>query len=119
MALIVLKRGASASDQLQAWMQALIIAKQARVEHMTVADMLSQLHTSLRSAQALFEAHKSNLEAVGWDLQTAAMEVRPGARIEVVDSDIMPIIADEENKEDPAFTEGSNDRAYTGSILKT
>ena len=81
---IVLKRGATPYDQLKAWSHCLLMAKAmdevSRRE--TVGDILTLLRESLQGAESLFDI--SVLEASGWDLQTAALETKPGTRIDVV-----------------------------------
>ncbi|CAI6338579.1 unnamed protein product [Periconia digitata] len=87
---VVLKRGCSPRDQLQAWAQALLLARRdrTRLSDQKAADgvaddRLSELRWTLDEAARLFEKYEAELINVGWDLDVAALEVRPGHRIEV------------------------------------
>jgi len=99
-AFIVLKKGASPVDQLQAWMHALVVAnEQARDDHNSKSQATEyksyvashykgKAHALLQWAiprtelSVVFEA---SIRKAGWDLTVAAMETRPGTRISGLD----------------------------------
>lgn len=82
---IVLKRGATARDQLEAWTHGLLLARESLAMSKENSDTLGRLQKTRINVKRLFEKQASALEAVGWDLESAALETRSGKRIEVGD----------------------------------
>ncbi|KAI9831425.1 MAG: hypothetical protein M1819_005024 [Sarea resinae] len=87
---IVLKEGAKTVSQLQSWAHALLIAHlhdqsplvlEKRPSISEAEAMLQLLSTTLKQITSTFEYSMPQLLAAGWDLETAALEVRPGKRI--------------------------------------
>jgi hypothetical protein len=92
-AIVVLKDGCTPLDQLKAWTQALLLAREVRGH--VVADKpdrddtslakgrLAALRRTLEAADGLFRKHTAALEQKGWDLQVASLETRAGVRAQV------------------------------------
>ncbi|KAI9801290.1 MAG: hypothetical protein M1833_002860 [Piccolia ochrophora] len=87
-AYIVLKEGASAASQLQAWMHALLVA--ARSDQLvsssakpqkTAVDPLTSLREALKVVRADFEDYVQQLRAAGWDVDVSALETSRGFRV--------------------------------------
>ncbi|KAF2269277.1 DUF647-domain-containing protein [Lojkania enalia] len=101
-ACIVLKDGASPSDQVTAWAQALLLAHRAR-RHVKAAKgpwepnvgqddtsvsateggILAELRFTRKEASKMFDAHAGRLREAGWDLEIAALETKTGTRVEI------------------------------------
>ncbi|OCK81132.1 DUF647-domain-containing protein [Lepidopterella palustris CBS 459.81] len=89
-ALIVLKKGSTATDQLRAWMHALMLAwrakavKQRMSSHagarLSPADTLLELDLTLRQIRETFPEYAKSLRSAGWDLEIPALETRSGTR---------------------------------------
>ena len=86
-AFIVLKQGSTPNTQLKAWTQALLVAwrakkatKQPLGAESPSADMLSELHLTLRQICETCEEYAERLRTAGWDLDIAALETRSGTR---------------------------------------
>lgn len=84
-AFIVLKREATTHDQLKAWAHGLLMSKYGGEQGLN-AEGLDRLSSTLNSAQALLDAHTSDLEAAGWDVRTSALETRSGTRVQILHS---------------------------------
>lgn len=88
-AVIVLKQGCTALDQLKAWTQALLLAGRGRVEveHQLRDDAsgerLAELRFALEETRKLFGTYETKLREAGWDLDVAVLETRAGSRIEM------------------------------------
>lgn len=87
---VVLKRQANNSDKLKAWVNALIVAKlyaaragqSGHVGHSKRASRLQLLEEALEQTSALFtENVLTSLGDTGWDLQIAALELKPASTI--------------------------------------
>lgn len=88
-AVIVLKQGCTPTDQLKAWMQALLLAQNAKQkppdrkpDDDTSGELLAELRSTLEKAQKTFDTYADRLRSAGWDLDVAALETRAGKRVE-------------------------------------
>ncbi|KAF2665655.1 DUF647-domain-containing protein [Microthyrium microscopicum] len=87
---IVLKQGCSTTDQIKAWLQAVVIAKYVHERITNVGpsmggDDIHLVSTSLAQTNKVFDEFCRRLQAVGWDLDNAALETTCGPRIAVLD----------------------------------
>ncbi|KAH8697175.1 vitamin B6 photo-protection and homoeostasis-domain-containing protein [Talaromyces proteolyticus] len=94
---IVLKHGCTPTQQLKAWAHALLAARTVLSlkagygnEHTMETpetQILEVLSCSLAFLNSRFDTYYvSELKRAGWDLETAALETRPGRRISIVES---------------------------------
>ena len=84
-AAIVLKRQATTKAGLKAWSHAIRIAWTWRIMTQSPAadrDAFSVLETTLQTHNQAFDQQIKQLEAVGWNVATAALETTPGRRLE-------------------------------------
>ncbi|KZF25765.1 DUF647-domain-containing protein [Xylona heveae TC161] len=89
---IVLKEGSSVKSQLKAWMHSLLVVHgetsglpdgtEISFDSMT-SKQLEQIRNSLEFLSNRFDRFMETLADAGWDLATAALEVRPGYRLAV------------------------------------
>jgi hypothetical protein len=105
---IGLKRECTSRQQLKAWLHALILAKvltqeskgplhhelrrQEKDEQGVTAmemdkDLAQKISTTLEQTNRLYNDYCSRLEAVGWDLDTAALETTFGPRLDINSED--------------------------------
>ncbi|KAJ4294266.1 hypothetical protein N0V90_007956 [Kalmusia sp. IMI 367209] len=89
-AVIILKQGCTPLDQLKAWTQALLLARQGSTsrklgaaEHDTSGDRLAELRFALEEAHKVFSTCEVKMRDAGWDLDIAALETRASKRIEL------------------------------------
>jgi hypothetical protein len=88
-ALIVLKEGCTAVDQLKAWAHALLLAKRlrdGRLDDDTSIPhdrLLAELRQTLKDMREMFVNHVDTLREKGWDLNVAALETRAGTRAHI------------------------------------
>jgi hypothetical protein len=79
-ALIVLKEGCTAVDQLKAWAHALLLAKRLQGGTTSKGRLLAELRQTLKDVREVFEKHADTLMEKGWDLNVVALETRVGTR---------------------------------------
>ncbi|KAF2471508.1 DUF647-domain-containing protein, partial [Lindgomyces ingoldianus] len=94
---IVLKEGATPIDKLQAWSQALLLARRSRIRSRATAKtaqgqpdendrsvseegqrLLAELRLTMEEIRKTFDVHTESLRNAGWDLDLGALETRPG-----------------------------------------
>jgi hypothetical protein len=81
---IVLKNGCTPTDQLKAWLQAMIVTKSIYDSKTDKAvDLVSEITTSLHRANKVFVEHRARLGSAGWTFSEAALETNCGPRISV------------------------------------
>jgi hypothetical protein len=92
---IVLKAGCGPNDQLKAWAHALLLAKRARdgkghsgnKPNTALAPpkdrLIAELRQTLEDVRAMFDKYGDEMRGKGWDLDAAAMETRPGTRLQI------------------------------------
>lgn len=80
---VLLKQGADARDQLQAWAAVLLTAKMSdsSAERPT-GDVLGLLCDADARARDLWTQHGAALQGVGWDLDATMLETHAGRRVE-------------------------------------
>ena len=82
-ALIVLKEGCTAVDQLKAWAHALLLAKRLRGQDDPASSpdrLIAELRRTLEDTRHTFERSIRVLRDKGWDMNVAALETRAGTR---------------------------------------
>ena len=87
-ALMLLKLGASARDQLEAWVHGLVMAKQVHESSSNpshAADIVGGLRSTRTAVKEIFAKHAAALESAGWNLQGSTLETRGGIRVELTD----------------------------------
>jgi hypothetical protein len=82
-ALIVLKEGCTAVDQLKAWAHALLLAKRLQGGTSSKDRFLTELRQTLKDTRRVFEKQVDALNKKGWDLNVAALETRAGTRAQI------------------------------------
>ncbi|KAL5120508.1 hypothetical protein ACEQ8H_001526 [Pleosporales sp. CAS-2024a] len=91
-ATVVLKEGCTPLDQLKAWAHALLVAQEQRDDgppHQLKDDAslklgrLDTIKRTLEEVDQVFVKYTGLLEQSGWDVNTAALETRGGARSQV------------------------------------
>ena len=80
-ATIVLSKTATARTQLKAWSHALRVAQGLHEFDDQSESMLTTLERTLRKHNSVFDQYLDRLESAGWNVDTPALETRPGKRI--------------------------------------
>lgn len=97
-AMIVLEMGATPTDQLKAWCQALVLVRSLEID-MHEGDggdgdhkrppggvgSVAILKRTLERVNGQWERHLQAIRVAGWDLRIAALEIQPGRRMCVVE----------------------------------
>lgn len=85
---IVLRANARTMDQLEAWVQSLVIAKRYQsgeglilAEQVSHTAIMGELEETKRIAERVIRDFNEPLRQVGWDLDAAALETGPGTRM--------------------------------------
>jgi hypothetical protein len=89
--LIVLKKGCTPRDQLRSWAHALFLAhevqgqaNQCEQEDKRIStSRITEMRRTLQVIRGVFDGSVDRLVQSGWDLDTAALETRAGARVEI------------------------------------
>ena len=85
-ALIALKEDATVADQIAAWVHALLISREhTALRHITEESSFSQILAHVRQTGSVTEQTFRNwsqrLRDVGWQMDVAALETKPGIRV--------------------------------------
>lgn len=85
---IVLKKGCTPSEQLRAWMHALLLCQRiCAMENKLVGDWsaveFALMQTTKEESRRLFDVYERRMWDAGWDLDTAALETRAGTRVHI------------------------------------
>jgi hypothetical protein len=86
---IILKKECSPRQQLKAWLQALILAKDGIGCGAVISDAkagvdpMEGVLSSLKDANRLFDEYSKRLQSQGWDMDSAMLETRCGSRLSV------------------------------------
>lgn len=83
-ATVVLKQGATPTDQLKAWMHALLVARtmqQGPEEGQDGEEITTVISSCLARISTIFQEHGEALAQAGWDFESGALETKPGKRI--------------------------------------
>ena len=85
---IVLKAKARTTDQLEAWVQSLVVAKRHQsgeglilAEQVSHTAIMGELEETKKIAEMVIRDFEEPLRQVGWDLDAAALETGPGTRM--------------------------------------
>jgi hypothetical protein len=87
---IAIKQGASSTDLLTAWWEALDVAKSVTAhnstdDHKAATKKNDLAEVALKNASTMMQRYRNELTAKGWDLDLGALETRSGTRIVLSD----------------------------------
>ena len=87
---VIVLRECTPRDQIVAWTQALLLARKKKLrrkltdgEHDAPGRQLADHRSTLDEARKLFDTYETKMRDAGWDLDVAALETRPGRRLQI------------------------------------